>query len=235
MAKEKILIVDDAVLLLELEKSFLYFSPARVLTARNGEEALAIARKERPGLIYMDLHMPRMDGATCCAQIKSDPELCTTPVVMITSDCSSEAKARCRDAGCDGFLLKPMTRRAFLETGYRFLPGIERRESRVACRIPLNVRWGGSDSVAVSGDISAGGIFVAIDANVTEEEWVNITFSMPDDSSATIAAQGRIAWKNAGAVRRKPILPVGFGVEFVTIDEQAVEAIQRYVEKAKTP
>ena len=64
---------------------------------------------------------------------------------------------------------------------------------------------------------------------------MNITFSMPDDSSATIAAQGRIAWKNAGAVRRKPILPVGFGVEFVTIDEQAVEAIQRYVEKAKTP
>jgi CheY-like chemotaxis protein len=233
VAKEKILLVDDVPLLLELEKSFLYFSPVRVITARNGEEALTIARKERPRLIYMDLHMPKMDGAVCCARIKADPELRAIPVVMITSDCGAEAKARCRDAGCDGFLVKPMTRREFLEMGHQFLPGIERREVRVPCRIPLNIHWHGADSVAVSADISAGGLFVAIDANVSEEEWVNITFSMPDDSSATISAQGRVAWKNSGVMRRKPLLPPGFGVEFVTIDEQAVEAIQRYVGKVK--
>ena len=235
MAKDKVLLVDDVFLMLELERSFLHFSPVRVLTARNGEEALAIARRERPSIIYMDLHMPKMDGATCCAAIKGDPELCSIPVIMLTSDCGSEAKARCRAAGCDDFLVKPITRRDFLEKGYRFVPGLERRETRVPCRIPLNVHWNGADSVAVSADISAGGIFIAIDAHVTEEEWVNISFAMPDDHCSTIVAEGRIAWQNFGPARPKPILPVGFGVEFLAIDDRAVEAIQRYVDRVTDP
>lgn len=82
----KILLVDDVNMFLELQKTFLKLSSVHLFTAQDGVEALQVMRKERPSLVFMDLHMPRMDGAECCARMKADAESKAIPVVMITSE-----------------------------------------------------------------------------------------------------------------------------------------------------
>ena len=234
MAKQKVLLVDSIPITLEMQKNFLYNCPVRVLTARSGEEALEVSRRERPGLIYLDLHLPEMDGAACCAIIKDDPVLRSVPVIMLTTDWSVEAKTRCLDAGCDEFLLMPLKRHQFLEKGQRFIPGLGRRDLRVSCHVPVNMRRNGLDIDATGADISAGGIYVASEEGVRQDENVNITFSLPAQGSHEIAAQGRVAWRNAGSTPSKPLLPPGFGVEFTSIDEDDAEAIRRYVDAASS-
>ena len=70
-----ILLVDDAKFFLELEKQFLKNTPATLLTASSGKEALEIAKESRPSLVFMDVDMPEMDGLDCCRQFKADPFL----------------------------------------------------------------------------------------------------------------------------------------------------------------
>jgi len=126
MSFPRILLVDDVRLFLELEKSFLHLAQVELLTAANGEEALAIIRRERPDLVFLDLYMPVLDGAACCAAIKGDPELSATPVVMVTTGGKPDEVEQCRTAGCDGLLTKPLDRSAFLDMVSRFIPSFNR-------------------------------------------------------------------------------------------------------------
>ena len=122
MSLPRILLVDDVRLFLELEKSFLHLAQVKILTAANGEEALAVVRRERPDLVFLDLYMPVLDGLTCCAAIKGDPEISATPVIMVTTGGKHEEVEQCRAAGCDGLLTKPVDRSAFLDMVSRFIP-----------------------------------------------------------------------------------------------------------------
>lgn len=163
MPKPKILLVDDVQLILELEKSFLKNLPASILTARNGQEALELIRQERPDLVYMDMNMPVMDGPTCCAAIKSDPDIGATPVIMVTTAGQQGDEAHCRRAGCDDFMTKPIDRREFLDKGRRLIAAMDRREHRVACNSPVSVTNGDAAVQGVSADPGVGVEFTEID------------------------------------------------------------------------
>jgi CheY-like chemotaxis protein len=102
----RILLVDDLRVFLELERSFLQRAGFEVETASSGPEAVEKARALRPAAILLDLYMPGFDGAECCRQIKRDPDLRGTPVVIITSKALETDRRRCIDAGCDGFISK---------------------------------------------------------------------------------------------------------------------------------
>jgi two-component system, OmpR family, alkaline phosphatase synthesis response regulator PhoP len=104
----KVLIVDDVNMFLELERDYLQLSAVNILTANDGKEALRICRSERPTLVFMDLHMPVMDGAESCRAIKKDSQLRDTQVVLITSESNQADRTLCIDAGCDDFLTKPL-------------------------------------------------------------------------------------------------------------------------------
>jgi CheY-like chemotaxis protein len=162
----KILLVDNVSMFLELQKAFLKFSSVHVLTAKNGADGLHLVKKERPSLVFMDLHMPVMDGAVCCAHIRADAEFKSLPVVMITSEGKSEDRKVCFSAGCDDFLTKPLDRTLFLETARRYLPGIDRRDSRIPCLTNGKFRVFGFTLSAEILDISPNGIFIATDYEV---------------------------------------------------------------------
>lgn len=232
MAIPTVLLVDDVRLLLELEKNFLKYSAVRILTAANGEEAIAVVRAERPDLIYMDLNMPVMDGKCCCATLKADPELREIPVVMVTTAGSQIDELKCREAGCDDYLTKPIDRRLFLEKGRRFLPAIDRREMRVSCMAEVSLLNGTVIGSASSSDISVGGLYVAAEHRPEVREGLKVSFVLPGTDVA-IHAKGRIAWENSGSNRRKPRLPAGFGVEFTEIDTDAIREIRHFVEEQR--
>jgi CheY-like chemotaxis protein len=89
----------------------------------NGLEALAFLRRQgahtnapRPGLIYMDIEMPGMDGLETLRQIKSDPALRDIPVVMMTGVCAEEQMKQAATSGANSYTLKPASAEAFLRT-----------------------------------------------------------------------------------------------------------------------
>lgn len=228
MAKPKVLIVDDVNLMLELEKNFLRFSPVRVFTARNGEEALELVRSERPDLVYMDLNMPKMNGVDCCIAIKNDLELRDTPVVMVTTAGKPDDQELCARAGCDGYITKPVDRRLFLEIGRQYIPDIDRREQRISFSLPVTCRTEQQELTGTTTDISVGGLYLAIDHGVAREESVEITITIP--GGAPVRARGRVAWLNGVDGRVKPRFPSGFGIEFMDISPEDLMQVRGFVE-----
>ena len=92
----------------------------------NGEELLDYLRRRgkyappaeapRPGLILLDLNMPRKDGRTVLAEIKQDPDLRTIPVVVLTTSKSDEDIYRSYDLGVNSYVVKPVTFEALVDT-----------------------------------------------------------------------------------------------------------------------
>lgn len=132
----RILLVDDVRLFREIEKTFLQRSGYEILTATTGVEALEKAREYQPRLILLDCRMPVMDGIACCRRIKSDPELRGIKVIMVTTRGAEEDRKECIEAGCDGYLTKPVKRQEFLSCIEAAL-GVPARR---ADRLPISIK-----------------------------------------------------------------------------------------------
>lgn len=235
MAVPKILLVDDTKLFLKLEQEYLKQSPVIILTAGNGREALEIVMNNRPDLIFMDLNMPEMDGVTCCAAIKSDPDLCSIPVILVTTEGMDESVERCKQAGCDGFLTKPIDRKLFLEMGRTFLSDINRREKRIPCRIKVLFRINnGENRYGTCLDLCSRGLYVAYNGDVREDDKVEVSMLVSGNSNDLVEAWGRVSWVNSGVPRKKQKLPEGFGVEFLAITEESTGLVKRFLDHGIT-
>jgi CheY-like chemotaxis protein len=235
MATPKILLVDDTKLFLKLEKEYLKQSSVVVLTAENGRQALDIARKDRPNLIFMDLNMPVMDGATCCAALKADPDLRSIPVILVTTAGMNESVEECKNAGCDGFLTKPIDRKAFLELGRKFLSNIDRREKRVPTSLKALLRINSRENTyGTCIDLCSRGVFIAYAGEVHIEDKVEVSMLVSGNSTDLVEAWGRVSWVNSGASRKKQKLPEGFGAEFLSIPEESVALIKKFIERVET-
>jgi CheY-like chemotaxis protein len=226
------LLVDDVAMFLDIQKSFLRLSSAKIMTARDGVEALQSVRENRPDLVIMDLHMPKMNGAECCSAIKADPLCRKTPVLLITAACKEEDRRLCVGSGCDDFITKPLDRAMYLEKARRFVPGIERREKRMPVKAPAKFRMFG---VTLSGtvlDVSTRGVYIAADYPVEPKSVIDISFILPDGWSTPVEVTGRVSWVNTAGKRTKANLPAGFGVEFTAVGKEAADAIRRMVADA---
>jgi len=105
--KTTVLVVDDVSDNLILISLSLQDMGYRVLTASNGEEAVAVARRARPDLILMDIAMPGLDGLGATRRIRSQAELRSIPIVAITAFETDGFRRAAFDAGFDGYLTKP--------------------------------------------------------------------------------------------------------------------------------
>jgi two-component system, cell cycle response regulator len=231
VAKPKILLVDDTRLVLELEKSFLKLSHVEVLTATNGAEALEVIRKDPPDLVFMDLNMPVMDGLTCCKALKADPFLCGIPVIMLTTAGNEGDRERAAEAGCDGFLTKPIDRREFLEKARSFTEAVDRRELRVPCQFPAMFVLGQDAVGAFVMDIGDGGAFLATHEPVRPDAMIRLALYLPEGKPVLRELSGKIAWINAEGKRVNPGLPAGFGVEFLDVEEEVQGALKHVVDE----
>jgi CheY-like chemotaxis protein len=100
--------VNESRVTLELIKVYLIVKDVRVLEARNGTEALALVRAERPDLVLSDLRLPRLDGIGLCRELRLDAVLRDTPVILLTSEGDRETLRRCKEAGARDVLMKPI-------------------------------------------------------------------------------------------------------------------------------
>jgi CheY-like chemotaxis protein len=117
-----ILLVDDSCMICHIVGKILREMGFEVLTAKNGREGCDLARKHDPRLIIMDVEMPIMDGIQATIQLKSEPQTNHIPVLIFTSLGGERDLKRARDAGCNGFINKPISRDAIRTEITRLLP-----------------------------------------------------------------------------------------------------------------
>ena len=106
----KALVAEDNLTNQLLMKSFLKSTEMDVIYARNGREAVRLARRHAPRVIFMDMSMPEMDGLSATRKIRADPSLVQPTIVALTANVYASDKAACLSAGMDGFLSKPLKR-----------------------------------------------------------------------------------------------------------------------------
>ena len=121
--KALILIVDDIESNRAIIKAFLRNFPTfTLMEAENGKEAVEIAGKYLPDVILMDLRMPVMDGYEATRIIKADKQLKDIPLIALTASAMKQQEKLGRDAGCDGYLRKPISKTELVTELMRFLP-----------------------------------------------------------------------------------------------------------------
>lgn len=227
----KILLVDDIKFFRDVMGDYFKRTPATIITATGGEEAISLAMREWPDLIYMDVSMPGMSGIEACQKIKAHPKLKKIPVLLIfTPDRDANIK-EVEASGCDGYLAKPFGREEFLNLGHRHLFNIERRERRVPCQMTAQFIINGTEYQARGVDISLHGLYVEFREEIPPNSRVKVSFLLPTISAKKVEFSGRIAWVNQGFPRQNMTLPQGFGIEIQSIDMSSVEIIRAYLER----
>ena len=103
---KKILVIDDSDQIRWFLKH-VFNKEYQILEARNGQDGVDVALKEEPDLILCDVMMPVKDGYETCREIKSDPKMAQTPVVMLTAKVESEDVITGIEAGADDYITKP--------------------------------------------------------------------------------------------------------------------------------
>jgi CheY-like chemotaxis protein len=108
--RHAVLIVDDDPFIRKLIMTTLEgVSTFELHEARDGEEAVAAARREAPRLVFLDIDMPRFDGIEACRRMRAEPEMAGAKIVMLTAAAEDSARARAQEAGADFFLTKPFS------------------------------------------------------------------------------------------------------------------------------
>ncbi|ERT05432.1 his Kinase A domain protein [Lyngbya aestuarii BL J] len=110
MRSKKILVVDDKPSNFEVIEAFLLPENYQLNYANSGKKALNRIERLQPDVILLDVMMPELDGIAVCKQIKSDPNFCHIPIVMVTALNSKQDLARCLQAGADDFIGKPVNK-----------------------------------------------------------------------------------------------------------------------------
>ena len=105
---QKILVVDDELEIVKVVRAYLEQSGFRVITASDGEQALAVFRHEAPDLIVLDLNLPKLDGLDVCRTIRRDSNV---PVIMLTARVEETDRLIGLEIGADDYITKPFSPR----------------------------------------------------------------------------------------------------------------------------
>lgn len=107
MADKRILVVDDETQLVEMLKMRLEASGYQVLSAYDGQEALDMARKEKPDLIILDLMLPKIDGYKVCRMLKFDEKYKNIPIILFSARAQEADIKLGKEVGADAYITKP--------------------------------------------------------------------------------------------------------------------------------
>ena len=108
--RPKLLLADDEADVREALVTLLE-QDCEVSTADDGQQAVEIAKRDRPDAILMDLHMPRLDGFGALEQLRADPGTCEIPVILLSGEADDAAKVRGLDLGAVDYMQKPFSER----------------------------------------------------------------------------------------------------------------------------
>ena len=227
----RILLMDDVLPFIELQRNYLKRTTCRIQTARTGVEALNLCRQDPPDLVFLDAEMPEMDGIAACRFLKADPLLGRIPIVLVASESRRE---ECVRAGCDDVLIKPLESASFLEKVRRFVPLLERLEGRipVSCRVEFKVK--SVSYTAYTRDLSTHGLFLKSPRPFAVGTRLQMVIHLPSrrvegrlEKPAPVAVEGEVR----RSLRPGPgshLLP-GIGIRFVDPPAEVLRVIENFI------
>jgi CheY-like chemotaxis protein len=121
MTIKTILVVEDNELNMKLVRGLIKIGNYSMLEAIDAESGIEQIREQRPDLVLMDIQLPGMDGLSATQIIKEDPSLKEIPIVALTSYAMQGDEEKALEAGCSGYIAKPIDTRKFLETISQYL------------------------------------------------------------------------------------------------------------------
>ena len=119
--KQRILVIEDNEQNIYMITYLLEHAGYEVLQARHGREGIALAATKSPDLIVLDIQLPEMDGYEIARRLRTDTALSSVPIVAVTSYAMVGDKERVLDAGCTGYLEKPIDTDTFVESISSFM------------------------------------------------------------------------------------------------------------------
>ncbi len=119
--KRKMLLIEDNEQNRYLATFLLEQKGYEVVSAESGPVGIALASRVRPDLIVLDIQLPGMDGYAVARALKADPEVRSIPIVAVTSYAMVGDREHAMEAGCDGYIEKPINPETFVSEIERFL------------------------------------------------------------------------------------------------------------------
>jgi two-component system cell cycle response regulator DivK len=119
---KRILVVEDTEDNRQIVRDLLTSVGYELIEAVNGIEGVAMAEREHPDLVLMDIQLPGIDGYEATRRIRAIPALAGLPIIAVTSYALSGDEAKTREAGCDAYVAKPFSPRQLLAKIREFLP-----------------------------------------------------------------------------------------------------------------
>ena len=129
LAERPILVIDDEPYILRALSYLLTREGYKVETASNGQEGLERVRELEPPLVFLDIMMPRMNGYEVCEQIKQDPKLAKTHVIMLSAKGQQVDRERGLLGGADEYMTKPFSPREVAEHVHSLLAQLRSNEA----------------------------------------------------------------------------------------------------------
>ena len=207
-----ILLVDDSGLFREIGRKVQDELSYKVVTASSGGEALTVARRESPDLIFLDAEMSGMTGVDVCRVLKADSRFARTPVLIASNDPKAEADGR--RAGADGWLIKPLEEATLLESIRRRLRLTPRDGNRAAAGWSVTFWRDGVQHDGMLRDLSRGGFFIRTAVPHPVGARLEVSFDIPGRPGRTIVGEAIVV-----RVTQEPEL--GLGCRFFQISAPA--------------
>ena len=118
---KRVLVIEDNLENMRLFRALLKLEGAQILEARGGTSGIEMAREHLPDLILMDIQMPDMDGLTATRLLRSDPQTSAIPIIAVTASAMDVNRHQTLEAGCDGYIPKPINPLTFGAQAAAFL------------------------------------------------------------------------------------------------------------------
>jgi DNA-binding response OmpR family regulator len=220
--RKKILLVDDADLFLQLEKMIFQRTGAEILTARTGKQAINAALSEHPDIILLDLRLTDMPGDEVCATIKAHPATSSIPILIVTAFGKVEEMDRCRRAGCDDFVPKPVKNQELLAKVATMLRIPHRHSLRILVRIETEGTRKNDVFFGTSADLSKSGMFLETDQKLIVGEEINVRFFLPNQEE--IEAKSKVVREESRGRTN------GYGIQFQELSSKQEKALAKFID-----
>ena len=221
-----VLLADDVLLELVIERTFLQRSGFTVLTANDGPTAIELARAERPDLIILDQVMPGMSGLDVCHELKKHEATRKIPVIITSAGTTPDMEAACQAAGAEAFIPKSEGREALTKCAARILQVPERRSARITAFFSLQGEVGGKETIGRAIDISENGMSLETSRRYEVGDVLSLRFLLPRERREHQCRAKVIR------VKERPDKTHLLGLEFTTMSTDDRRLLNEHLDKA---
>ncbi len=197
-----------------------------VFTALSGGEGLLKARAERPQLVVFGWDLFDMTAPEFCREIRDDPDIKSTSLLLVCERESAEHADLCLSAGCNDVIFRPLQREELDEKVSRLTSIPARRQLRTITRIEVSLENNGRFILGRSLNISANGMLLEVDRVLPGDGRVRIHFYLPGDPKPMQIIGEVLRAEFTGTMAK-------YGVRFTETDAEQRERIEKFVQRLR--